>query len=100
MEQSAKRPGRAKGKERRAKCEWPETLAPLPLALGGEATALTAFRRSQHFTLCSWLFAPSLLLRAANHQQEEIFMRPHFRFEDLEIWQLAVDVAVKLLPFG
>jgi four helix bundle protein len=23
-------------------------------------------------------------------------MRPHFRFEDLEIWQLAVDMAVKL----
>jgi len=23
-------------------------------------------------------------------------MRPHFRFEDLEIWQLAVDIAVKL----
>ena len=23
-------------------------------------------------------------------------MRPHFRFEDLEIWQLAVDLAVKL----
>lgn len=23
-------------------------------------------------------------------------MRPHFRFEDLEIWQLAVEIAVKL----
>ncbi len=27
-------------------------------------------------------------------------MRPHFRFEDLEIWQLAVEMAVKLHRLG
>lgn len=27
-------------------------------------------------------------------------MRPHFRFEDLEIWQLAVEMAVKLHRFA
>jgi four helix bundle protein len=27
-------------------------------------------------------------------------LRPHFRFEDLEIWQLAVDLAVKLHRLG